>query len=120
MRTFIFLIALFISSAATMGSANAASVEGVYRNVDEKIIITIESTSDGIRAKWSGRDTWDSYRNTSSNRYTDNKGNTIDVLGKNEVAWREKSSGRTIRFERLFSTGGNGAPIPPPDAEPSP
>jgi hypothetical protein len=120
MRTFIFLLALFISSAATMGSANAASVDGVYRNADEKIIISIESTTNGIRAKWSGRDTWDTYNSTSSTRYTDNKGNTIDVLHKNEIAWREKSSGRTIRFERMFSVGGNGAPIPPPDPEPSP
>ena len=75
-------------------------LEGRWESDRHHIIITIETTKEGIRVKRSGQNRWYEYLEYRENQFRDSQGNTYYLLSDNTLEWEDQSGKKHLRFKK--------------------
>ena len=94
------LMAVFALLSFTLEVRANQRLEGIWENQQNRIILTIESTSDGIRVKRSGQNRWYTYHQIRENQFRDGEGNVYYLNHDNSLEWEDRNGKKRIRFFR--------------------
>jgi hypothetical protein len=87
-----------------VGYANATDanrdLEGIWESDRNQIVLTIESTNDGIRVKRAGQDRWFEYREYREDQFRDSQGNIYYLLSDKSLEWEDQSGKKRLRFRK--------------------
>lgn len=94
------LIAVLALLSFTIEIWATQPLEGTWENQKNRIILTIESTPDGIRVKRSGQNRWYTYRQIRENQFRDEEGNIYYLNHDNSLEWEDRNGKKRLRFLR--------------------
>jgi hypothetical protein len=86
-------------------------IEGIWENPGHRILLTIESTGNGIRVKRSDQNRWYHYDEFRDGQFRDRDGNTYYLIDDQTLEWEDRSGRKYLRFQRQHrGRSGNGNP----------
>ena len=97
-------MSILVTAMSLIGFAHSAHadhhLEGIWESDRNQIVLTIESTKDGIRVKRIGQDRWYEYREYRENQFSDTQGNIYYLLSDNTLEWEDQSGKKRLRFQK--------------------
>jgi hypothetical protein len=98
-RILILFVGMSLISFANTTHADR-DLEGIWESDRNQIVLTIETTKEGIRVKRSGQTRWYEYLEYRENQFRDSLGNTYYLLSDNTLEWEDRSGKKRLRFQK--------------------
>jgi hypothetical protein len=75
-------------------------LNGTWESTRNNLILTIESTGNGIRVKRSDQNRWYQYEEYRDGQYRDQQGNNYYMIDNSTLEWEDHSGRKYLRFQR--------------------
>jgi hypothetical protein len=104
------ILSLIVFSTAL--ASTDVDIQGVWKNTQKEISITVKVTNSGIRVRRIDQTTWYAYEEYREGQYRDREGNNYYIVDENTLEWEDNKGERRLRFSRSMTEEALDAALP--------